>query len=114
MVLGGAVYDVVVDIRKGSPPSGIMQGFDLSATTIGSSMFPWMRTASAHQRPGKAVLYKCTEFYSPKDERGIIWNDPALAISWPVTTPLLSRKDQAYGTLAATEAQLPVYRPSTG
>jgi dTDP-4-dehydrorhamnose 3,5-epimerase len=56
------------------------------------------------------VLYKCTDFYSPKAERGIIWNDPALAISWPITTPLLSAKDQAYGTLA-TEAQLPVYGP---
>jgi dTDP-4-dehydrorhamnose 3,5-epimerase len=61
-----------------------------------------------------AVLYKCTDFYSPKDERGIIWNDPALAISWPVATPLLSPKDQAYGTLATKETLLPLYQPSTG
>jgi dTDP-4-dehydrorhamnose 3,5-epimerase-like enzyme len=44
----------------------------------------------------------------------VIWNDPALAIPWPVMPPLLSPKDQAYGTLAATAHQLPRYRPSTG
>ena len=58
-----------------------------------------------------AFFYKCTEWYSPPDERGIIWNDPALAIAWPVKTPLLSPRDQAYGTLAAMDAQLPRYRP---
>jgi dTDP-4-dehydrorhamnose 3,5-epimerase len=60
------------------------------------------------------MVYKCTDFYLPKDERGIIWNDPALAIAWPVTQPLLSPKDKAYGTLAAMQDQLPLYRPSTG
>jgi dTDP-4-dehydrorhamnose 3,5-epimerase len=115
MVLGGAVYDVVVDIRKGSPTFGKWQGFELSADNYRQLYVP---PGCAHgfcvTSDQAAVLYKCTEFYSPKDERGIIWNDPALAISWPVTTPLLSPKDQAYGTLAAREAQLPVYRPSTG
>jgi dTDP-4-dehydrorhamnose 3,5-epimerase len=61
-----------------------------------------------------SVLYKCTDFYSPQDERGIIWNDPALAISWPVTEPLVSPKDKSYGTLAVTEDQLPLYRPPNG
>ncbi len=61
-----------------------------------------------------SVLYKCTDFYSPKDERGIIWNDPALAIAWPVPSPLLSSKDQAYRSLAAMKDQLPLYRPATG
>lgn len=113
MVLEGAVYDVVVDIRKGSPTFGKWQGFDLSSDNYRQLYVP---PGCAHgfcvTSEQAAVLYKCTDFYSPKDERGIIWNDPALAISWPVTTPRLSPKDQAYGTLAATEAQLPVYRPS--
>jgi dTDP-4-dehydrorhamnose 3,5-epimerase len=59
-------------------------------------------------------LYKCTEFYSPKDERGIAWNDPALGIPWPVSAPILSAKDQAFRTLKAMEPELPRYRPSSG
>ncbi|HKY71031.1 MAG TPA: dTDP-4-dehydrorhamnose 3,5-epimerase [Nitrospira sp.] len=112
MVLEGAVYDVVVDIRRGSPTFGKWQGFDLSSDNFRQLYIP---PGCAHGfcviSDQAAVLYKCTEFYSPQDERGIIWNDPTLAITWPVTSPLLSAKDQAYGTLRATEAQLPQYRP---
>ena len=115
MVVEGAVYDVVVDIRKGSPTFGRWKGFDLSAENFLQLYVP---PGCAHgfcvTSEHASVLYKCTDFYSPKDERGIIWNDPALAISWPVSAPRLSPKDQAYGTLAATENQLPLYRPSTG
>ena len=111
MVLEGAVFDVIVDIRKGSPMFGKWQGFDLSSENHRQLYAP---PGCAHgfcvTSEWAVVLYKCTDFYSPKAERGIIWNDPALAISWPITTPLLSAKDQAYGTLA-TEAQLPVYGP---
>jgi dTDP-4-dehydrorhamnose 3,5-epimerase len=112
MVLEGAVYDVVVDIRRGSPTFGKWQGFDLSSDNFRQLYVP---PGCAHGfcviSDQAGVLYKCTDFYSPHDERGIVWNDPMLAISWPVTSPLLSAKDQAYGTLAATEAQLPRYRP---
>jgi dTDP-4-dehydrorhamnose 3,5-epimerase len=112
MVLEGAVYDVVVDIRRGSPTFGKWHGFDLSADNFRQLYIP---PGCAHGfcviSDLASVLYKCTDFYSPHDERGIIWNDPTLAISWPVTSPLLSAKDQAYGTLAATEVQLPQYRP---
>jgi dTDP-4-dehydrorhamnose 3,5-epimerase len=112
MVLEGAVYDVVVDIRRGSPTFGKWQGFDLSSDNFRQLYVP---PGCAHGfcviSDQAGVLYKCTDFYSPQDERGIVWNDPMLAISWPVTSPLLSAKDQAYGTLAATEAQLPRYRP---
>ena len=54
-------------------------------------------------------LYKCTDMYSPADERGIIWNDPELAIAWPITAPLLSPKDQAYKCLADMTTELPRY-----
>jgi len=115
MVVEGAVYDVVVDIRKGSPTFGRWQGVDLSSDNYRQLYVP---PGCAHgfcvTSEHAAVLYKCTELYSPPDERGIIWNDPALAISWPVRAPLLSAKDQAYRTLAAMEGQLPLYRPSTG
>jgi dTDP-4-dehydrorhamnose 3,5-epimerase len=115
MVVEGAVYDVVVDIRIGSPTFGTWQGVDLSSDNYRQLYIP---PGCAHgfcvTSEQASVLYKCTEFYSPADERGIIWDDPALAISWPVTTPLLSPKDQAYGTLAAMKDQLPPYRPSTG
>ena len=56
-------------------------------------------------------LYKCTAYYSPKDERGILWNDPMLAIPWPTSAPILSLKDQANLTLKKLEAQLPIYTP---
>ena len=56
-----------------------------------------------------AVMYKCTDFYVLEDGRGIIWNDPALGISWPVATPLLSAKDQSFATLAESGTELPTY-----
>jgi dTDP-4-dehydrorhamnose 3,5-epimerase len=115
MVVEGAVYDVVVDIRKGSPTFGKWQGFNLTSDDYRQLYVP---PGCAHGfcviSEQASVLYKCTDFYSPNDERGIIWNDPALAIPWPVSAPLLSPKDQAYRTLAAMEGQLPRYRPSSG
>ena len=111
MVVEGAVYDVVVDIRIGSPTFGTWQGVDLSSDNYRQLYIP---PGCAHgfcvTSEQASVLYKCTEFYSPADERGIIWDDPALAISWPVTTPLLSPKDQAYGTLAAMKDQSTIDR----
>jgi dTDP-4-dehydrorhamnose 3,5-epimerase len=114
MVMEGAVYDVVVDIRRGSPTFGTWLGFDLSSDNYRQLYVP---PGCAHgfcvTSEQAVVLYKCTDFYSPKDEQGIVWNDPALAISWPVSSPLLSAKDQAYGTLAAAHDALPWYRSST-
>jgi dTDP-4-dehydrorhamnose 3,5-epimerase len=114
MVVEGTVYDVLVDIRKGSPTYGTWQGFELSSDNFRQLYIP---AGCAHgfcvTSEQAAFLYKCTEFYSPKDERGVIWNDPALNISWPVSSPLLSPKDLAYPTLAASERELPLYRPSS-
>jgi dTDP-4-dehydrorhamnose 3,5-epimerase len=115
MVVDGAIFDVVVDIRKGSPMFGRWQGVDLSSDNYRQLYVP---PGCAHgfcvTSEQASVLYKCTEVYSPQDERGILWSDPALAIRWPVSAPLLSPKDQAYRTLAAMDAQLPYYRPTTG
>ncbi len=112
MAVEGAVYDVVVDIRKGSPTFGKWYGVELTSDNLRQLYVP---PGCAHgfcvTSDRAAFLYKCTDFYSPKDERGIIWNDPALGIAWPVSTPLLSVKDQAYRTLAEMDADLPRYRP---
>jgi len=95
MVLDGSVYDVVVDIRRGSPTFGKWHGLELSADNTRQLYVP---PGCAHgfcvTSERAAFLYKCTDFYSPKDERGIIWNDPDVGIEWPISNPLLSKRDQ--------------------
>lgn len=112
MALEGSVYDVVVDVRKGSPAFGTWYGVELSAENLRQVYIP---PGCAHgfcvTSETAAFFYKCTALYSPKEERGIRWNDPALGIEWPVSKPILSAKDQAYRTLAEMEAELPGYRP---
>ncbi len=110
-VIEGAVFDVAVDIRKGSPTFGQWFGIELSAENKRQMYIP---PGFAH---GFCVLsetagmtYKCTDFYSPKDERGIIWNDQTIGIRWPVTQPLISPKDRAYRTLKEMEGELPELR----
>jgi len=114
MVLEGTVYDVIVDIRKGSPTFGKWYGVDLSAENPLQIYIP---PGCAHgfcvTSDTASFLYKCTTYYSPQDERGILWNDPALGILWPVSEPILSVKDQGHRTLAGMDAELPVYKPTT-
>lgn len=93
-VLAGAVYDVAVDVRRGSPTFGRWVAAELSAENRRQL---WIPPGFAH---GFCVVsdsadfhYKCTALYAPETERGIAWNDPALAIPWPVREPLLSPKD---------------------
>ena len=109
-VVEGSVFDVAVDIRRGSPTFGRWVGFELSAKNRHQLYVP---PGFAHgfcvTSETAAVIYKVTDFYSPKDERGIIWNDPVLAIPWPVAQPLLSSKDQAYRMLAEMTNDLPVF-----
>ncbi len=112
MVTEGAVYDVVVDIRKGAPSFGRWYGVELSAENRRQVYVP---PGCAHgfcvTSERASFLYKCTDYYAPSDERGIIWNDPVLAIPWPVAAPILSAKDQTYKSMADMESELPRYRP---
>lgn len=110
VVVEGAVFDIVVDIRRGSPTFGKWYGVELSSENKRQLYVP---PGFAHGfcvlSKAAGVVYKCTNFYSPEDEHGIIWNDPMIGISWPVANPLLSLKDQSYKSLAESEAHLPLY-----
>lgn len=112
MVVQGEVYDVAVDIRKGSPTFGRWSGTVLSSRNYRQVFVP---EGFAHgfsvQSETATVMYKCTDFYSPADERGIRWDDPSLGIDWPVRNPILSEKDGTYPTLETIPAHdLPEFR----
>jgi len=98
-VVSGAVYDVAVDLRRSSPTFGRWAGVVLSAEN--QRMF-WVPPGCAHGfltlSESADFLYKATDYYAPEHERTLLWNDPALAIDWPLTgAPLLAAKD-AVGT----------------
>ncbi|MBI5529704.1 MAG: dTDP-4-dehydrorhamnose 3,5-epimerase [Deltaproteobacteria bacterium] len=101
----GEIFDVAVDIRRGSPTFGKAACAELSAAR--RSML-WIPPGLAHGfvvlSETADVLYKCTAEYDPALDRGILWNDPALAIPWPVKDPILSEKDRRHPRLA--EARL--------
>lgn len=99
-VTHGSVFDVAVDIRKHSATFGQWFGITLNDENHLQLYIP---PGFAH---GFCVLsefadfyYKCTDFYSPKDEHGIIWNDANINIDWPIKNPILSQKDEQYPSL---------------
>jgi len=100
-VVRGAIWDVAVDIRVGSPTFGQWVGAELSAENFRQLYIP---IGFAHGfcvlSEEADVLYKTSHVYSPAHERGILWNDAALRIAWPVAEPLLSERDRRLGTLA--------------
>ena len=107
-VVRGAVFDVAVDIRPGSPTFGRWVGEELSEE---NQRQMWVPPGLAHgflvTSESADFLYKTTDYYAPAHERSIAWNDPALNIQWPLngTVPVLSAKDQQAGTLAALGLQ---------
>jgi dTDP-4-dehydrorhamnose 3,5-epimerase len=108
-VVSGAIYDVAVDVRRGSPTFGRWVGMVLSSENFRQCYIP---AGFAH---GFAVLsetaeveYKCSDVYDPASEIGILWNDPALGIRWPIENPILSHRDCSHPTLMRQQ-RLPVY-----
>jgi dTDP-4-dehydrorhamnose 3,5-epimerase len=114
-VTHGRVFDVVVDIRRGSPHFGKWAGAELSEN---NRLCLFAEEGFAH---GFLVLsdvadfqYKCSDFYSAKNERGLPWNDPEIGIDWPLEglEPLLSERDCGWRSLTEVPADdLPVFAP---
>ncbi|MEH1944248.1 MAG: dTDP-4-dehydrorhamnose 3,5-epimerase [Nostoc sp.] len=101
----GTIFDVAVDIRKSSPTFGKWVGSELSAE---NKRILWIPLGFAHGflvlSEVAEVLYKTTDYYAPQSDRTILWNDPDLAIDWPLSAPpILSTKDQAGKPLRTAE-----------
>jgi dTDP-4-dehydrorhamnose 3,5-epimerase len=112
-VLEGEIFDVAVDARVDSPTFGRWIGENLSSENHHQLYIP---PGFAHGfcvlSSSALVLYKCTELYHPETELSVAWNDPALAITWPLSTPMLSKKDAAGVNLRdIPKERLPRYRP---
>lgn len=104
-VVAGAVFDVVVDIRKSSPTFGKWEGVELSAE---NKRMLWVPPGFAHgfvtTSESAEFLYKTTDYWAPEFERAILWNDPAIGIEWPLDIePQLSAKDKIGKLLADAE-----------
>jgi dTDP-4-dehydrorhamnose 3,5-epimerase len=112
-VVLGEVFDVAVDIRRGSPTFGKWVGAVLSAENQQQIYIP---PGFAHGfsvlSEAAEFLYKCNDFYYPEDEHGVLWNDPQLKIEWKVSDSIISEKDQKFSPLAKVAAELlPRYQP---
>jgi dTDP-4-dehydrorhamnose 3,5-epimerase len=109
-VLRGEIWDVAVDLRRGSPRFARH-----AAERLGAENFAqlWIPPGFAHGfqvlSDEAEIAYKCTDYYDAADELRIAWNDPALAIPWPIGEPLLSEADRAAPCLAELEAELPAW-----
>ena len=106
----GEIYDVAVDVRRGSPSFGRHVAAYLSAVNFRQL---WIPPGYAHGfcvvSETAEIQYKCTELYDPKDELTLGWNDPEFAIRWPIEKPLLSAKDSAAISVLECLDRLPTY-----
>ena len=102
----GALFDVAVDIRKGSPTYGRWVGYELSSEN-GAQLF--VPAGFAHGfvtlQPDTEIVYKCSDYYAPDCEGALRWDDPAIGIDWPLTVdPVLSDKDAVAPSLAELDS----------
>ena len=109
--VSGEMFDVAVDIRRGSPCFGRWAGVTLSGDNFRQLYIP---PGFAH---GFCVLsnevdveYKCTDFYDPTDEVTVLWSDPEIGIAWPVAVPSLSTKDSEARPLVELHDRLPAFQ----
>ena len=94
--IAGAIFDVAVDLRAGSPTFGRWVGVELTADNMKQLLVPvGFGHGFVALAEGTEVFYKCSGYYAPAAEGAVAWDDPDLAIAWPVTDPLLSRRDRA-------------------
>ena len=105
----GAIFDVAVDIRRGSPSFGRWFGLELSDA---NKLMLWIPPGFAHGfcalEDDSDLVYKCTKLYDAASDRSILWNDPAIEIEWPIAEPVLSDKD-ANAPRLNDAAALPTY-----
>ena len=105
----GRIFDVAVDIRRGSPSFAKWFGVELSDENLWSL---WVPPGFAHGfcvlSDEADVMYKCTVPYVQSDDRGIAWDDPLIGIDWPVDTALLSPKDAGYAGLTLDRDDIPI------
>ena len=100
-VIEGEIFDVAVDVRRGSPTFGKWVGVTLSADNFKQCYIPQgFAHGFAVVSPVAQVEYKCTDVYDAQSEIGIAWDDPALGITWPVSNPVLSDRDKRHPRLA--------------
>ena len=102
----GALFDVAVDIRRGSPTYGQWQGYELTAKNGEQLYIP---VGFAHGfvtlEPDSEIVYKCSDYYAPETEGAVKWNDPDIGIDWPTEAdPILSDKDAVAPLLSELES----------
>lgn len=103
----GALFDVAVDIRKGSPTYGHWVGFELSFENGHQLLVP---AGFAHGfmtlQPDTEIVYKCSDYYAPQTEGALLWSDPDIGIDWPLAgiTPVISDKDAVATGLAGFDS----------
>jgi len=102
----GAIFDVAVDIRRGSPTYGAWEGYELSAEN-GEQLY--VPVGFAHGfvtlEPDSEIVYKCSDYYAPETEGAILWNDPDIGINWPTDAdPILSDKDAVAPLISELES----------
>ena len=112
----GHIFDVVLDIRRGSPTFGAWCGAHLSAENKHQIYVPPGFAHGFSVLSDRAdVIYKCTDFYTPGDEYGVLWDDPELEIDWGVDDPILSPKDLENPRLGRIPRELlPAYGSAGG